>query len=52
MNAGGAPVEVRILQDRDVVLTEVFAEEWLAENWARAYADRLRQQGWRDIAQD
>ena len=42
------PIEVRILQDRDVVLTESFAEEWLAVNWAKAYGDRLRQQGWRE----
>jgi hypothetical protein len=39
---------VQVLQDRDIVLTELFQEEWLAENWARAYADRLRQQGWND----
>lgn len=44
----GRPVEVQVLQDRDIVLTELFQEEWLAENWARAYADRLRQQGWND----
>lgn len=42
------PVEVRVLQDRDVVLTELFAEEWLALSWARVYADRLKQQGWQD----
>ena len=42
------PIEVRIFQDRDVVLTELFAEEWLAVNWAKAYGDRLRQQGWRE----
>jgi len=42
------PVEVQVLQDRDVVLTELFAEEWLALNWARVYADRLKQQGWQD----
>jgi hypothetical protein len=46
--ATGKPVEVQVLQDRDIVLTELFQEEWLAENWARAYADRLRQQGWND----
>ena len=48
LNATGRPVEVQVLQDRDLVLTELFQEEWLAENWARAYADRLRQQGWND----
>jgi len=42
------PIEVQILQDRDVVLTEVFPEERLALSWARAYGDRLKQQGWRD----
>ena len=44
----GLPVEVQILQDRDVVLTELFAEEFLALRWAREYADRLRQRGWQD----
>jgi hypothetical protein len=44
----GMPVEVQVVQDRDIVLTEVFQEEWLALNWARAYGDRLKQQGWRD----
>ena len=42
------PVEVHVLQDRDVVLTEHFQEEWLALNWAKVYADRLKQQGWQD----
>ena len=42
------PVEVQVLQDRDVVLTELFQEEWLALNWARVYADRLKEQGWHD----
>lgn len=44
----GLPVEVHVVQDRDVVLTELFQEEWLAETWARAYGERLRQQGWSD----
>jgi hypothetical protein len=44
------PVEVQVLQDRDVVLTEIFQEEWLAETWARAYRDRLRLRGWHDSA--
>ena len=48
IHAGGQPVEVQVVQDRDVVLTELFQEEWLAENWARAYAERLRGQGWQD----
>jgi len=42
------PVEVRILQDRDVVLTESFQEEWLALSWARVYGDHLKAQGWHD----
>ena len=44
----GMPVEVQVLQDRDVVLTELFQEEWLARSWAKAYGERLRQQGWQD----
>ena len=44
----GMPVEVQVLQDRDVVLTELFQEEWLALNWARAYGERLKLQGWHD----
>jgi hypothetical protein len=44
------PVEAQILQDRDIILTELFQEEWLAQNWASAYADRLKQQGWQEIA--
>ena len=48
LSSAGPPVEVQVVQDRDVVLTELFQEEWLAENWATAYAERLRQQGWQD----
>lgn len=44
------PVEVRVLQDRDLVLTEVFATEEAALLWAREYGERLRLQGWRDTA--
>jgi hypothetical protein len=40
------PVEIQVLQGGDLVITELFAEEWLAINWARVYADRLKQQGW------
>jgi hypothetical protein len=46
--ASAIPVEVRVLQDEDVVLTELFQEEWLALNWAKVYGDRLKQQGWAD----
>jgi hypothetical protein len=42
------PIEIQVLQDRDVVLTEVFVEEWLAMNWAKAYGERLKQQGWQE----
>jgi len=48
LHAQALPIEVQILQDRDVVLTEVFPEERLALSWARAYGDRLKLQGWRD----
>ena len=44
----GMPVEVQVLQDRDVVLTEMFPEERLALRWAQVYGDRLKQQGWHD----
>lgn len=40
------PVEVQVLQDRDVVLAELFPEEALALRWAKAYGERLKQQGW------
>jgi hypothetical protein len=45
--AGTAPLEVHVLQDTDVVLKELFSEEWSALEWARAYYDRLIDQGWR-----
>jgi hypothetical protein len=48
MYPNGMPVEVQVLQDRDLVLTELFQEEWLALNWAQAYAARLKEQGWHD----
>jgi hypothetical protein len=40
------PIAVQIMQDCDLVLTEVFPEEWLAVTWAHAYGDRLKAQGW------
>lgn len=46
---GQLPVEVQVLHDRDVVLTELFQEEWMALDWARVYAERLRAQGWHDV---
>lgn len=45
----GMPVEVQVLHDGDVIVTEVFQEEWMALKWARAYAERLRAQGWQDV---
>ena len=44
------PVEVQVLQDRDVVLSELFPEETLAKRWAAAFGERLRQQGWREAS--
>ena len=32
-----------------IVLTEMFQEEWMAMNWARAYEERLRARGWEDV---
>lgn len=46
--ANAIPVEVQILQDRDVVLTELFPEEHLALTWARVYGERLKRQGWHE----
>lgn len=43
------PVEVYVVHDRDVVLTEVFQEESMALDWARIYGERLRAQGWNDV---
>ncbi len=45
----GMPVEVRVLHDRDIVVTEMFQEEWMALQWAQAYRERLRAQGWNDV---
>ncbi len=42
------PVEIQVLHDRDIVVNEMFQEEWMALNWAQAYAERLRAQGWHD----
>jgi hypothetical protein len=45
---GSVPVEMRILHDRDVVVTEFFEEERFALGWARSYELRLRDRGWSD----
>lgn len=47
--AQAVPVEVQIVHDVDVVVTEMFQEEWMAMKWARAYRERLRAQGWQDV---
>jgi len=49
VNSHGTPVEVQVVHGLDVVLTELFQEEWMALNWARAYKERLRAQGWNDV---
>lgn len=46
------PVEIQVLQDRDLVITELFPEERIALDWATVYADRLKQQGWFDSSGD
>ena len=46
--ANTLPVEVHIVQDLEIVLTELFQEERLAVGWSRAYCDRLKQQGWQE----
>ena len=43
-----APIEVHVLQDRDLVIREVFTDDSAALSWATAYGDRLRQHGWRE----
>ena len=47
-----SPVEIRVLQDRDVVLRESFANETGALDWATEYASRLKEHGWRDSPED
>ena len=46
------PIEVRVVQDTDLVITERFHEEWLALSWARTYGERLKKQGWQDSPGD
>ena len=46
------PIEVHVLQDRDLVIKEVFVEEGAALSWAYAYGDRLKQHGWRNSPED
>ena len=48
MYADSIPIEIQILQDRDIVLTELFPEERLALAWGGLYRERLEQQGWHE----
>jgi len=48
LQAGAMPIEVQVLQDREVVLTELFQEERSALGWAKSYERRLRDIGWQD----
>jgi len=50
--SAGVPVEVQVVHGHDVVVSEMFQEEWMALNWARAYQDRLRVQGWNDVPEE
>lgn len=43
-----APIEVHVLQDHDLVITERFTDEYSALKWATAYGDRLKEHGWRE----
>jgi len=45
----GIPVEVHVVHGSEVLLAELFQEEWMALQWARAYRERLRAQGWDDV---
>ena len=45
---GPAVVEVHVLQERDLVLKELFPTESAALEWADEYRERLKQQGWHD----
>jgi hypothetical protein len=47
--ARATPVEIHVVHGTEVVVAEVFQEEWMAVKWARAYAERLRAQGWADV---
>ena len=40
MYAEGIPVEVQVLQDRDVLIRQMFPEERLAVGWAEVYGER------------
>ena len=44
----GMPVEVQVVHGPEVIVSEIFQEEWMALKWARAYRERLCAQGWQD----
>jgi hypothetical protein len=46
------PIEVHIVQDRDVVVKEIFPAEAFATAWADEYSRRLQQHGWRPHPED
>jgi hypothetical protein len=46
LRKGANAVEVQILQDRDVVLTQHFQEEGPALRWASTYEQRLKDRGY------
>jgi hypothetical protein len=50
--AHSKPIEVQILQDRDLVLREIFTEEQGAARWAEEYRNSLKEHGWRDAPGD
>ena len=43
------PVEMHVVHGAEILVTEMFQEEWMALKWARAYRERLRAQGWEDV---
>ena len=47
--AQAVPVEVQVFHGPEVIVSEVFQEEWMALKWARAYRERLKAQGWDDV---
>jgi hypothetical protein len=48
LRKGANAVEVQVLQDRDVVLTQLFQEEGPALRWAATYQRQLKDRGWGD----
>jgi hypothetical protein len=48
LRKGANAVEVQVLQDRDIVLTQHFQEEGPALRWAATYQRQLKDRGWGD----